>query len=395
MNPSTGSIGNGAGPIIPGSGINGVSDGTAIGSRPASATLAIDTPTTTNGGSAGQGLLTTGGALNTGGPFASGNSGGQQPLSQSLPVSGQAPGTKLPGAGTTNISGAGTTNIPGVGTANPATQLPDASSRPAGSQQTGGQPPLISTTRPSGPGTKSLTSTIPLPRGATVIYATISSATYSETFIPTTYSSFATLAGTITSSTLDGHSSIVPLVIGPGGVMWVPLRQPSGAGPELSPPTVLPTTPSAFDQSIATSGQSGSSKVQSNGAATSQAASNPAALPSKTSAPGSARGGGGPTGAALSTITTSYDPEASTVTSIGPEVTGNTAIHTSDDHHGLGVYPFWKGGPHCFIICPPGIDNGGIILWGMDKPGVSVSPLTFCAPSILFPGDSLLRALLL
>ncbi|KAL8836757.1 MAG: hypothetical protein Q9170_002786 [Blastenia crenularia] len=303
-------------------------------------------------------------------PAGSGHSGGQQTTSNVLSGSGQASGTEV---GSTNFQNPGTTK-PQASATGPS----GASTKPAGSQHASGQQTLTGagTTKRPNLETTSPPSSMNLPSGATVVSATISGVTYSETFVPKTLSGYATLAGTITSS----H-----LIIGPGGVVWVPLSQPSGTDPELSPPTVLLTNPNAPHLTTTGPAQSGSSGIPHSGAATSKLPTNPTAGPSKTIAPGTTQGGEGTTGAALATITTSYDPEASTVTSIGPEITGNTAIRTSDDHHGLGFYPFWRGGPHCFIICPPGIDNGGIILWGMDKPGIYPPPVPPPFPGINWP----------
>ena len=79
-------------------------------------------------------------------------------------------------------------------------------------------------------------------------------------------------------------------------------------------------------------------------------------------------------------VTTSYDPEAVTVGPINPTITVNTAVKTSDDHHPVGLYPFIKGGPSCFF-CPPGIDDGGFFLFGMNYPGIFPPP-----PTPPFPG---------
>ena len=73
-------------------------------------------------------------------------------------------------------------------------------------------------------------------------------------------------------------------------------------------------------------------------------------------------------------ITSSYDAEASFSTSIDPKITSNTAVSTSDDHHPPGLYPIIKGGPSCFF-CPPGLDNGGLVLWGMKAPGIYPPPM--------------------
>ncbi|KAL8662577.1 MAG: hypothetical protein Q9202_004629 [Teloschistes flavicans] len=293
-------------------------------------------------------------------PSVSENSGDQQPTSNGEASSGQARETN---------------SAPATG------RTPTSSKLPA-SQRSGGQPPATEphTGGPSNTRASSQQSIAPLPPGATVIYTTINSQTYSETFIPTTYSALATLVTTLTTSTLDVHSSFVPLVIGPGGIAWTPLAQPSGTAANLSPPTVLPTIANLPGLTTAAKGSSAaqSSVVRSHGTLSSNG------VPSKTPVPGTSADTH-PSGAPLAFITTSYDPEASTVTSIGPEITGNTAIRTSDDHHGLGFYPFWKGGPHCFIICPPGIDNGGIILWGMDKPGIYPPPTPPPFPGIEWP----------
>ena len=80
-----------------------------------------------------------------------------------------------------------------------------------------------------------------------------------------------------------------------------------------------------------------------------------------------------PPNGAVTSVTTDYDPEPVTITSIGPGVTRNTAIQTSDDKHPPGKYPFIKGGPGC-PHCPPGLDNGGIVLFGMNHPGVFPKP---------------------
>lgn len=337
------------------------------------------TTTNPNDSSSGLGLLSTSGLLPPNNPSSSYQSGGQQPTSSS-PPSDQ---TSAINAASTNAQGSLITN------AQPSTtQLSAVSSinQPESSQlsvQPSGTVP--ETTKVPIPGSSFSPSSLPFPSGGTVVFATISGRPFSETFVPTTYLTYATLASTITTSTLDSHSSVVPVVIGPGGVAWVPFDKPSGTAPELSPPTFLPTAPNAPHPTTTTSGQSELSKSSSSGIATSQTLVNPTVIPSQTPPPGTTQNGHGSTGAPLATITTSYDPEASTVTSIGPEITGNTAIRTSDDHHGLGFYPFWKGGPHCFIICPPGIDNGGIILWGMDKPGIYPPPIPPPFPGIEWP----------
>lgn len=102
-----------------------------------------------------------------------------------------------------------------------------------------GREPSKTTTGISGSSTSepnSQASSVPLPPGVTVLSTTINSRVYSETFIPTTLSKYATLASTLTISNINSESSSAPLVIGPGGVAWVPLNQRSGNIPDLSPP---------------------------------------------------------------------------------------------------------------------------------------------------------------
>ncbi|KAL8707115.1 MAG: hypothetical protein Q9220_007800, partial [cf. Caloplaca sp. 1 TL-2023] len=254
------------------------------------------------------------------------------------------------------------------------------------SQQTGSRPSTTNTNSVgrSSTSSDSQPSSIPLPFGGTVVYTTIGTRIYSETFVPTTYLGYTTIVSAFTTSTIDSHSSSVPVVIGPGGVAWVPFGQQSGTLQDLLPPTVLPTNSDAPQQATTSSDQSGSSAAHGSGTQSTRGPSNPTGTPSQTPGPGTTRSGEGTT-AVLPLVTTKYDPEPSTVTSVGPEITGNTAIRTSDDHHGLGLYPFWKGGPHCFIICPPGIDNGGIILWGMPEPGIYPPPTDPPIPGIDWP----------
>ncbi|KAL8735678.1 MAG: hypothetical protein Q9166_000847 [cf. Caloplaca sp. 2 TL-2023] len=379
------------------------------------------------------GTQTTGGQETTrmiGEPTGSGD-----PSSTGVFVSGED-STGLPDT-ITGASSTTTANEGGSITTRGQPPVIDPSSVPSiisGSQQTGGQPPATATTNTEGQNGEQMStqtdgrppetntdgrpptsepiqqaSRILLPSGGTVLFTTLNSQVYSQTFVPTTFSEFATLASTLTTSTIDSHSSSVPLVIGPGGVAWVPFGQPSGTNP-LSPPTILPTNPNAPNQpkttgvtTDATNGAQGaSSSVQSSSGAASTGASITPGGSLQTPPPGTTRGGDNPTtesgngpttgggdspttAGPLPIITTSYDPEASTVTSIGPEITGNTAIRTSDDRHGAGIYPFWRGGRNCFIICPAGIDNGGIILWGMDKPGIYPPPTPPPFPDIKWP----------
>ena len=100
-------------------------------------------------------------------------------------------------------------------------------------------PPSILPGQPSSPA-----SNVPLPSGATVVTATIGSSTITETFVPTIVPGYASLASTLTTSTLNAQSSPVTFLIGPGGIEWTPFNLPSGS-PGIPPPTVLPVAPNA------------------------------------------------------------------------------------------------------------------------------------------------------
>lgn len=100
-------------------------------------------------------------------------------------------------------------------------------------------PPSVPPGQPSSPA-----SSVPLPSGATVVTATIGSSIITETFIPTTVPGYASLASTITTSTLNAQSSPITFLIGPGGIEWTPFNLPSGS-PGIPPPTVLPVAPNA------------------------------------------------------------------------------------------------------------------------------------------------------
>ena len=238
-------------------------------------------------------------------------------------------------------------------------------------------------------------SAVPLPSGGTVVVATISGKAVSETFVPTTYKRYATLKGTVTTTTLDASGSPIVILIGPGGVAWTPYHP--RAGVDLSEPAVLSTN--AFADATATRTVTGNTaqtgfgtKRSAPGASLSHGSTIQIATPANThSAPKAGRTnsadqtGGSPaqtgpasdyeppaqvTGAPLPTIT-KYDTSILALTSVNPAITGNTKILTSDDHHPQGFYPFIHGGSrHCLVICPPSIDHGGIILWGMNKPGI-------------------------
>ena len=76
-------------------------------------------------------------------------------------------------------------------------------------------------------------------------------------------------------------------------------------------------------------------------------------------------------GPSLVLVTTSYNPEALTLPTIDPSISADTVIRTGNAEHPTGEYPFVKGGPKC-LFCPPGIDGGGLVLFGMQNPGVSI-----------------------
>ncbi|KAI4111366.1 MAG: hypothetical protein LQ339_000565 [Xanthoria mediterranea] len=278
----------------------------------------------------------------------------------------------MSGKGTTSekatTTGKGTTTGRGTTTEKSSNQSTDKTTSSTGAQTEEhigvktGRDPSETTTGTSESSTSkpdSHASSVPLPPGGTILSATTNSQFYSETFIPTTLSKFVTLASTLTTSTRYSESSSVPLVIGPGGVAWVPLHQPSGTNPELSPPTILPSNPNAPTRSTTTESNSGTQRSSSGSTSSRGAPSSRASItaggPSQTTPPRTTgRGdtttkddGGSSTTKkgddtitnALPIITTSYDPEASKVSSIGPGITGNTAIRTSDDHHGVGIFP--------------------------------------------------------
>ena len=94
---------------------------------------------------------------------------------------------------------------------------------------------------PGGGGAPTKTST--LASGATVVVGTIAGgATETETFEPTTYTQFASVTATITTTIVNAQSSTVTVVVGPSGVAWIPYDPPSSV-PNLPPPSVLPGAP--------------------------------------------------------------------------------------------------------------------------------------------------------
>ncbi|KAF2451006.1 hypothetical protein P171DRAFT_439546 [Karstenula rhodostoma CBS 690.94] len=74
------------------------------------------------------------------------------------------------------------------------------------------------------------------PAGATVVTTTIDGSPITQTFVPTT---IADASPTTSSTTVDGV--VVPLIIGAGGVAWVPFVPAGGAPPAvITPPADLP-----------------------------------------------------------------------------------------------------------------------------------------------------------
>ena len=75
---------------------------------------------------------------------------------------------------------------------------------------------------------------------AGVEVTSISGQLYSEVFIPTTYSEYASLNSTLTTFTTNSQSQSIPIVNGPGGLGWANPRIPSTV-PQLPPPTQPPS----------------------------------------------------------------------------------------------------------------------------------------------------------
>ncbi|KAL8954667.1 MAG: hypothetical protein Q9183_006991, partial [Haloplaca sp. 2 TL-2023] len=136
------------------------------------------------------------------------------------------------------------------------------------------------------------------------------------------------------------------LRFGPGGVAWTPLS-PSPAGPIVQPTDAPP----AGRQDQATPRE--------------PAPAGPAVTPNRASETPESRE---TTSGMLPIITTPVDAQATALTSVHQLITGNTAISTGDDTHTLDLYPFFRGGSRC-LWCPPGLDLGGLVLWGINKPG--------------------------
>lgn len=111
--------------------------------------------------------------------------------------------------------------------------------------------------------------------GETVLTTIVGAQTVVETFVPTIFPKFTSLASTITTTTLNAQQSLETVVIGPGGIAWAPLSQKPSGVPELSPPTILPvnvnapsiTSPSipSTITSVPSIAPTGSTPISSNG----------------------------------------------------------------------------------------------------------------------------------
>ncbi|KAL8657667.1 MAG: hypothetical protein Q9226_001697 [Calogaya cf. arnoldii] len=188
-------------------------------------------------------------------------------------------------------------------------------------------------------------SSIPLPPGATVMSRTISGTVVVQTFIPTKIPQYASILTTTSVTSVNAQNSAFTYLVGPGGVAWTPIS-PASPGPEIQP-TDAPlrsTTETTID--AATTGTTASAR---------------STLPPGITISGINDG-------VPPIITTAFDIQAATLTSVDPTITEDAAISTGDATHAWGLYPFFHGGSRC-LWCPPGLDNGGLVLWGITKPG--------------------------
>ncbi|KAL9040250.1 MAG: hypothetical protein Q9214_004562 [Letrouitia sp. 1 TL-2023] len=78
--------------------------------------------------------------------------------------------------------------------------------------------------------------------GASAVVETVSGKVVTETFVPTTYTEYASLTATLSTFITDAQSRTIQIVIGPGGVGWQLPSVPSNL-PEIPPPTVFPSPP--------------------------------------------------------------------------------------------------------------------------------------------------------
>ncbi|KAL8749817.1 MAG: hypothetical protein Q9199_007462, partial [Rusavskia elegans] len=194
---------------------------------------------------------------------------------------------------------------------------------------------------------------IPLPPGATVMSKTMSGIVVIQTFIPTIIPQLASLLTTTIITSVNAQKSAFTYLVGPGGVAWTPLSPPS-AGPQIQPTdapfqsTTGTTTNAAIGVTTGTIASAGSTLSQR--------------IATRTIADLATTGG------VLPIIATPVDVQAAIFTSVDSAITENTAILTGDGTHTWGLYPFFHGGPRC-LWCPPGLDNGGLVLWGITRPG--------------------------
>ncbi|KAK7191767.1 hypothetical protein PSPO01_02216 [Paraphaeosphaeria sporulosa] len=96
------------------------------------------------------------------------------------------------------------------------------------------------------PATSSSSEAAAPPAGATVVTETVDGNTVPVTFVPTTFSDYATLTSTttITTTTSDysGNVVVIPWIVGPGGIAFVPVGGVP-LPPGITPPPVAPTDP--------------------------------------------------------------------------------------------------------------------------------------------------------
>ncbi|KAL5427176.1 hypothetical protein PMIN04_001451 [Paraphaeosphaeria minitans] len=86
------------------------------------------------------------------------------------------------------------------------------------------------------------------PAGATVVTETIDGNAVPVTFVPTTFPDYATLTSTttVTTTTSDdsGNVVVIPWIVGPGGIAFVPIGGVP-LPPGITPPPVAPTDPNS------------------------------------------------------------------------------------------------------------------------------------------------------
>jgi len=91
-------------------------------------------------------------------------------------------------------------------------------------------------------------STVPLPSGAAVVTGVVGNQTTVETFVLTSFTQYATVTVSITTTVLDARSSPVTVVIGPSGVAWAPFSHASSL-PNVPAPSV-PSAPSGSSSAV-------------------------------------------------------------------------------------------------------------------------------------------------